>query len=58
MTINGVSYPACNNHPILGTQGRYVLQPNFFTIFAPGTLGNLGSDTVIGPHFVDLESPC
>jgi hypothetical protein len=52
--INGVSYPACNNHPILGTQGRYI-NPNCFTISAPGTLGNLGSDTVIGPRFVDLD---
>ena len=53
-TINGVSYPACNNNPIIGTQGRWY-NPNCFTISAPGTLGNLGSDTIIGPHFVDLD---
>lgn len=52
--INGVSYPACNNHPILGAQARY-FNPNCFTISAPGTLGDLGSDTVIGPRFVNLD---
>lgn len=56
-TINGVSYPACNNHPILGGTGTSSLyyNPNCFTISAPGTLGNLGSDTIIGPNFFDLD---
>ncbi len=29
--------------------------PQCFTIPTPGTLGNLGSDTVIGPKFVDFD---
>ena len=56
-TINGISYPACNNHPVLGQTGatNMYYNPNCFTISAPGTLGNLGSDTVIGPNFFDLD---
>jgi hypothetical protein len=52
--INGISYPACNNQPILGLRNMYY-NPNCFTIEAPGTLGNLGSDTVIGPSLVDFD---
>jgi hypothetical protein len=52
--INGISYPACNNQPILGYQTMYY-NPNCFTISAPGTLGNLGSDTIIGPKLFDLD---
>jgi hypothetical protein len=29
--------------------------PACFTLEAPGTLGNLGRDTVIGPHFVNTD---
>lgn len=29
--------------------------PNCYTISAPGTLGNLGKNTIIGPRFVDLD---
>jgi hypothetical protein len=56
LMINGVpvSYPACNNHPVLGGPGRY-FNPNCYTISLPGTLGNTGSDTVIGPKFVDFD---
>lgn len=49
-----VSYPACNNQPIIGHQAMYY-NPNCFTISTPGLLGNLGSDTVVGPKFFDLD---
>jgi hypothetical protein len=39
VTVDGISYPACNNHPIIGTTSMW-FNPNCFSQQAFGTLGN------------------
>jgi len=46
--------PGFSNNPIVGTATQW-FDPNAFSIQAPGTLGNLGRNTVRGPHFADLD---
>ncbi len=53
-TLGGVSYPACNNNPILGTASLW-FNPNCFTQEAFGTLGNFGREGLIGPGLVNLD---
>jgi hypothetical protein len=53
-TINGISYPACDNHPILAGTGRY-FNPNCFTQEAFGTLGNFAREGLVGPGLVNLD---
>jgi hypothetical protein len=54
VTINGISYPACDNHPILAGTGRY-FNPNCFTQEAFGTLGNFAREGLVGPGLVNLD---
>jgi hypothetical protein len=53
-TIGGISYPACNNQPILEGAARY-FNPNCFTQQDFGTLGNLGRNALVGPSLVDVD---
>ena len=53
-TINGVSYPACNNTPIVGTTGMW-FNPNCFSPEAFGTLGNFSREGLYGPGLVNLD---
>ena len=46
--------PGFSNNPIIGTANQW-FDPNAFSIQAPGTLGNLGRNTVRGPHYADLD---
>ena len=54
-TINGISYPACDNNPILGTGQRCIYNPNCFSAEAFGTLGNFGREGLIGPGLQDVD---
>lgn len=54
VTVNGVSYPACNNNPIVGTANLW-FNPNCFSQEAFGTLGNEGRNGLIGPGLADLD---
>lgn len=54
VTVNGVSYPACNNHPIVG-RAELWFNPNCFSPEPFGTLGNEGRDGLIGPSLADLD---
>ena len=46
--------PGFSNNPIVGTANEW-FNPAAFSIEAPGTLGNLGRNTVRGPHLADLD---
>jgi hypothetical protein len=52
--INGVSYPACNNSPILGGASMY-FNPICFSQEAFGTLGNFGREGLYGPALVNVD---
>lgn len=54
ITVGNVSFPACNNHPLVGTVGMW-FNPNCFSQEAFGTLGNLGREAFYGPGLVDLD---
>ncbi len=43
-----------SNNPIVGTANEWY-NPAAFSIPAPGTFGNLGRNTVRGPHYTDLD---
>ena len=51
---NGISYPACNNSPIIGTATLWY-NPNCFAPEAFGTLGNFGREGLIGPGIEDVD---
>jgi hypothetical protein len=53
-TIRGISYPACNNHPILGGATMY-FNPTCFSQEAFGTLGNFGREGLTGPRLFNLD---
>ena len=53
-TVANVSYPACNNSPFLGEVGMWI-NPNCFSLQAPGTLGNAGRNTIIGPGLAVVD---
>ena len=53
-TIGGISYPACNNNPILGGATMY-FNPNCFSPEAFGTLGNFAREGIVGPSLVDVD---
>lgn len=55
VTVGGISYQACNNHPILGTVGMW-FNPNCFTQEAFGTLGNFARMGLYGPGLVNLDT--
>ncbi len=46
--------PGFSNNPIVGSVNEW-FNPAAFSIETPGTLGNLGRNTVRGPHFTDLD---
>jgi hypothetical protein len=54
-TIGGISYPACNNHPIIGTAAMW-FNPNCFSQQAFGTLGNFPREGLNGPGLVNLDT--
>jgi hypothetical protein len=54
LAIGGISYPACNNHPILEGASMY-FNPNCFSQEAFGTLGNFGREGLVGPGLVNLD---
>ena len=53
-TLNGIRYPACNNHPILGTTGLW-FNPNCFVQEPFGTLGNFAREGLYGPGLRNLD---
>lgn len=53
-TISGISYPACNNNPILGGATMY-FNPICFSQEPFGTLGNFGREGLYGPALVNLD---
>ncbi len=54
VTVGGISYPACDNNPIIGTAALY-FNPNCFTQELFGTLGNFGREGLVGPGLVNLD---
>jgi Carboxypeptidase regulatory-like domain len=54
VTLGGISYPACNNHPIIGTAAMW-FNPNCFSQQAFGTLGNFGREGLIGPGLFNVD---
>jgi hypothetical protein len=54
-TIDGISYPACNNHPIIGTAAMW-FNPNCFSQQPFGTLGNFGREGLTGPGLFNLDT--
>jgi hypothetical protein len=46
--------PGASNNPILGGPDHY-FDPNAFVLPAPGTYGNLGRNTLIGPGFANVD---
>jgi Carboxypeptidase regulatory-like domain len=55
ITVNGISYPACDNHPIIGTAAMWY-NPNCFSQEEFGTLGNFGREGLYGPGLVNLDT--
>ena len=51
---NGISFPACNNTPIIGNATMWY-NPNCFSPEAFGTLGNFGREGLIGPGLQDVD---
>ena len=54
VTVNGVSYPACNNTPIIGSANLW-FNPNCFSPQSYGTLGNLGREALFGPGLTNVD---
>jgi hypothetical protein len=54
ITVGGNSYPACNNHPIIGTTALW-FNPNCFNPEAFGTLGNFSREGLYGPSLANLD---
>ena len=54
ITVGGISYPACNNHPIIGTTAQW-FNPNCFNPEAFGTLGNFSREGLYGPGLTNLD---
>jgi len=54
VTIGGISYPACNNHPILAGAAMYY-NPNCFSQEPFGTLGNFAREGLVGPGLVNVD---
>ena len=46
--------PGANNNPVLGGADRY-FDPTVFSLPAPGTYGNVGRNTIIGPGVANLD---
>ena len=55
VTVGGVTYPACNNHPMLGGTAMY-FNPNCFSQEEFGTLGNFSREGLYGPGLVNLDA--
>jgi hypothetical protein len=53
-TSGAVSYPACNNTPIIGRANLW-FNPTCFTPQAFGTLGNLGREALWGPGLTSVD---
>ncbi len=53
-SANGVSYPACNNTPVIGTANLW-FNPTCFSPQAFGTLGNLGREALWGPGLINVD---
>jgi len=54
VTVNGVSYPACNNTPIVGSASLW-FNPNCFSAQAYGTLGDFARNGLLGPGLADVD---
>jgi hypothetical protein len=53
-TSGNVSYPACNNTPIIGSSNLW-FNPTCFSPQAFGTLGNLGREALFGPGLTTVD---
>lgn len=53
-TINGISYPACNNNPYIRTVALW-FNPNCFVPEAFGTLGNFARQGLVGPGLINVD---
>jgi hypothetical protein len=53
-TIGNVSFPACNNSPMVRTVGMW-FNPNCFSQEAFGTLGNFSREGLYGPGLVNVD---
>ncbi len=54
LTLNGVTYPACNNQPIIGSVAMW-FNPNCYALQPAGTFGNAGRNTLRGPSFFNTD---
>ena len=54
LTLNGVTYPACNNQPIVGSVALW-FNPNCYALQPAGTFGNAGRNTLRGPSFFNTD---
>ncbi len=53
-TVNGISYPACNNNPYIRTVALWY-NPNCFVPETYGTLGNFAREGLYGPGLTNLD---
>ena len=54
LTVGGVTYPGCNDQPIIGTITTW-FNPNCYQLEPVGTFGNTGRNTLRGPHFFNTD---
>jgi len=59
VTVNNITFPACNNNPILGKDGFNTynrwLNPACYSLQDVGTFGNTGRNTLRGPSFFNFD---
>jgi hypothetical protein len=53
-TFNGISYPACNNSPMINTVGMW-FNPNCFVQQQFGTLGDFAREGLYGPGLENVD---
>jgi len=54
LTVGGVTYPACNGDPSVGSLNLW-FNPNCYQLEPVGTYGNTGRDSLRGPGFFDMD---
>jgi hypothetical protein len=52
--VGGVTYPACNGDPSVGSLNLW-FNPNCYQLEPVGTYGNTGRDSLRGPGFFDMD---
>jgi hypothetical protein len=54
LTQGGITYPACNNQPIIGSVPAW-FNPNCYQLEPVGTFGNTGRNSLRGPGFFNTD---